>query len=108
MEMNGVHLIYKNDGSGQFPMFPTTDGTKAVVIFKTFDAAKRFTDGKNKQDEWMVVEQSWLETLAWLRDCMSRENATLMSIDPNPDTFHNPDETNAIPILRILIEAEPD
>ncbi len=104
--MSDCYLIYKNDDSGQFPMYGTTEGKTAVMLFKSHDSAQRFIDGKGMADEWTVVQTSQDDTIQWLRDCMTNNGASEIAIEPDPKNSSDPDSTRVIPIVALLIEWE--
>ena len=104
--MNDCYLVYKTDDSGQFPMYRTTDGKIAVMLFKSHDSAQGFIDDKGMSDELIVVQTGIEDTARWLRDCIKNNKASLIAVDPDPKNSSDPGSHRVIPIVALLIEWE--
>lgn len=104
--MGDCYLIYKNNDSGHFPMYRTTEGKIAVMLFKSHDSAQRFIDGKGMSNEWTVAQTSQDDTIQWLRHCMTDNGASEIAIEPAPEISSDPGSTRIIPIVALLIEWE--
>ncbi len=98
------YLIMKRDGSGQFPMYRTTEGKIALMLFKSRESARAFIDGKGMAHEWTVEERSQGEFIDWVRDAVKRYGAAELAIDPEPASADT--AARVIPILAFLIELE--
>jgi hypothetical protein len=98
------YLIFKDDGSAQFPMYRTTEGKVALMLFKSREAAQAFVDGKSMANEWVVEERSQVACIEWVREAVKRHGASELAIDPDPATAGS--AAKVIPILAFLIELE--
>ena len=98
------YLLFKSDGSGQFPMYRTTEGKVALMLFKSREAASAFVDGKGMAQEWQVVEYSQSRFVDWVRLAVKHHGASELAIDPDPATSSA--DAKVIPIIPFLIELE--
>ena len=102
--MSHIYVIYRNDDSQQFPMYRTTRGDMAVMVFRTESAADEFVTRKGMSTQWRVVSFTTAETIEWLQDCKQNNGATEIALDPHPVVSALPDSTQVIPIQALLDE----
>lgn len=106
--MSHIFVIYRNDDTQQFPMYRTTNGDMAVMIFRTESAAEEFIIRKGMLDEWRVVSFTTTDTIQWLQDCKDNNGATEIALDPHPVVSRLPDSTSVIPIDALLDQLTAD
>ena len=98
------YLLFKSDGSGQFPMYRTTDGKAALMLFKSLGTARAFVKGKGMSREWQVEQYSQARFVDWVREAVKRHGASELAIDPDPTTSST--DAKVMPVITFLIELE--
>jgi hypothetical protein len=86
------YLIFAKNDSDNFPMYKTSDGQLAVVVFRTMLTAQKFVEGRQKSTKWAVKELTSGEFLTWLRKAARRHQVSFISVDPESNTasiYHN-------------------
>src|SRR5713101_13547 len=96
------YLIFKRDGSGEFPMYRTSEGRISLILFRSRESAQAFADGKGMASEWKVEERSQEATVEWIRDAVKRYGASDLAIDPDP--VISTTDARVISIVQFLIE----
>ena len=104
IEPDRCFVLHSRDGTGRFPMYRTTEGKVAVLLFKTGKSAQRFVEGKHKTAEWSISELSGPAAIDWLRSAIKDNGASEIAVDPDPAA--SPESTSVIPIFPVLVEWE--
>jgi len=83
-------------------MYRTKDGGVSVMLFTTIERAQRFIESKGQSENWYVGQMTQTEAADWLREAMTRNGASHVTRDPDPDQA----EYSMAPIFTILVELE--
>ena len=81
-------VLFKNDGSGQYPVFRTTDGQIATMIFRSKERADFFSEGRGYAAEWQTYEMGPQEMIDWLNGAQRDNDVTEIAINPDPGDSH--------------------
>jgi hypothetical protein len=98
------YVLFRNNSSGEFPMYRTTEGKIALMAFSSSASALTFANDKGMSSQWRAEEFDGVRFLNWLREQMQRNGASELAIDPEAATSSR--NATVIPILALLIEAE--
>jgi hypothetical protein len=99
-----VYLLFRNDGSGQFPVFRTVEGKAALIMFTCAELAESFIQGRGRKRELHVIEYSRKNFLEWLMEAAKSFNASEIVADPAPEaSMHS---MKLLPISSFLAQSE--